>query len=168
MKTSEIDTLISDLFSTTLDELNELKIAVKQVESTQIEKFIKTADLSSRVRLKNRVPECLIDADPMRLSQVVGNIISNAYKYADTEIEVSFEMAESTLKTTFKDFGKTLQREELFLLKNKFYRGKNADGKDGVGLGLFICQKLLESMGGTLDFLLEVDGFSVIVSMKLS
>lgn len=167
-KTSEIDTLISDLFSFTLEELSELKVEIKEIEAGQIEKLIKNADQSSKVRLLNSAPECLIKADSLRLNQVIGNIISNAYKYAGTDIEVGFALDGKKLKISFKDFGSTLQREDLFLIKNKFFRGKNASGKDGAGLGLYICQKLLDGMGGGLDFNLDSNGFTVIVSVALS
>ncbi len=166
-KTAEIDALINDLFSSALDELSELKLDVRETESVLIEEFIKNADHAGKVRLLNRVPECLITADPLRLNQVIGNIISNAYKYAGTDIAVTAVIDGKVLLIAFKDFGTSLQREELFLIKNKFYRGANANGKDGAGLGLYICQKLLEKMGGGLDFLLENDGFTVTVRVAL-
>lgn len=167
-KTSEIDALITDLFSSALEDLSELKIDIKNIESVQIGTLISNADTLKQVRFISNIPECLIKADPLRLSQVFGNILSNSYKYAGTEIEVTSAVADGFLKISFKDSGTSLDKEDLPLITNRFYRGKNAEGKQGAGLGLYICSKLLERMGGCLDFGLEKDGFCAYVSLELS
>jgi len=166
-KTFEIDRLVTDLFSSALNDLSELKINVKNVESIELENLIKGADQSSKVIFTNSIPECLVKADPFRLSQVFSNIISNSDKYAGTEIEVSFDLIDDSLKISFKDFGNSLDEEELALIKNKFYRGKNAKDKQGAGLGLYICTSLIERMGGKLYISLD-GGFVVGIVLALS
>jgi len=167
-KTLEIDHLVTDLFSSALDDLSELKINIKDINSAQIEQIITNADLLNKTMLTNRIPNCLIKTDPLRISQICGNIISNSYKYADTEIKVSFYLSDHYLGISFKDFGDTLNPDDLPMLANKFYRGKNAEGKEGAGLGLYICSKLLERMGGSLEFDLEKNGLRVDICLALS
>lgn len=167
-KTLEIDTLITDLFSSALEDLSELKINIKDINSAQIEQMIANADLLKKTMFSNRIPDCLIKADPLRISQICGNIISNSYKYANTEIKVSFHLSDYYLRVSFIDFGNTLDADDLPMLANKFYRGKNAEDKEGAGLGLYICSKLLERMGGSLDFDLEKDGLMVDINLALS
>ncbi|MGL6198706.1 MAG: HAMP domain-containing sensor histidine kinase [Lachnospiraceae bacterium] len=167
-KTLEIDHLITDLFSSALDDLSELKINIKDINSAQIEQIITNADLLKKTMFTNKIPECLMKADPLRISQICGNIISNSYKYADTKIEVSFHLLDHYLRISFKDFGGTLSPDDLPMLANKFYRGKNAEDKEGAGLGLYICSKLLERMGGSLEFDLEKNGLRVDIYLVLS
>lgn len=167
-KTMEIDTLITDLFSSALEDLSELKIDIKDISSHEIEQIIIHADPLKKTILKNKISDCLMEADPLRLSQICGNIISNSYKYAGTAIEVSFAIIDHSLNISFKDFGHTLKEEELPMLSNKFYRGANAQGKQGAGLGLYICSNLTERMGGSLDFYLEEEGFRVDIILGLS
>lgn len=167
-KTLEIDTLITDLFSSALEDLSELKIDVKDIVSDEIEQIIIGADPLKKVILMNKIPTCLIKVDPLRISQIFGNIISNSYKYADTAIEVTSAIIDHSLKISFKDFGNTLKAEELPMLANKFYRGSNTDGRQGAGLGLYICSNLVLRMEGCLDFLLENDGFRIDVVLLLS
>lgn len=167
-KTLGIDTLIMDLFSSALEDLSELKLNIKDINSAQIEQIIVNADLSQKTMFTNRIPDCLIKADSLRISQICGNIISNSYKYADTKIEISFYLSDHYLRISFKDFGNTLNADDLPMLANKFYRGKNAEDKEGAGLGLYICSKLLERMGGSLAFDLEKDGLRVDIHLALS
>ena len=167
-KTVEIDTLITDLFSLALEDLSELKIDVKDIEAAQIERLIELSDPLKKTTIVGSIPQYLLRADLLRLGQVFGNIISNSYKYAGTKIEVSFTLIDRYLKISFKDFGTTLTQEELPLLKTKFYRGKNAESKQGAGLGLYICSKILENMGGGLGCEIEPDGFRADVSLALS
>lgn len=167
-KTLEIDTLITDLFSSALEDLSELKINIKDIKSAEIEQIIMNSDLLKKTIFTNKIPACLIKADSLRVSQICGNIILNSYKYADTKIEVSFFLTDNYLRISFKDFGNTLIADDLPMLANKFYRGKNAEDKEGAGLGLYICSNLLERMGGSLDFDLEKNGFRTDISLALS
>ena len=167
-KTLEIDTLITDLFNSTLQDLSELKINITDIDSPEIEKIIISADPLKKTTFINKITGCVIKADLLRLSQIFGNIISNSYKYANTDIQVSFSIIDNFLKISFKDFGNTLTSDDLPFLTNKFYRGKNAQEKGGSGLGLYICSNLLTRMGGSLDLDLEKDGLRVDLSILLS
>ena len=167
-KTFEMNTLITDLFSSALEDLSELKINLRDIKSVEVLQIIKDADPRGKAIFKNKIPDCLIKADPLRISQICSNIISNSYKYANTKIEAEFLLTDNCLRISFKDFGNTLTASDLPMLTNKFYRGKNAENKEGAGLGLYICSSLLERMGGSLDFDLEPDGLKVSISLILS
>ena len=64
---------------------------------------------------------------------------------------------------SIKDHGAGVDPEEIDLLTNKFYRGKNTEGKDGSGLGLYISGELMKKMGGQLICSSDKDGFEVIL-----
>jgi len=167
-KSLEIDTLITDLFTSSLEDLSELKINITDIESKQVKEIIGGVDSLKKVVFESGIPDCLIRGDALRLSQVFGNIISNSYKYANSEIEVAFSIEDKFLEVAIKDKGKSLDKEEMPLLTRKFYRGKNADGKHGAGLGLYICCKLVEKIGGELTVSQENDGFKAMIKLALS
>ena len=61
-----------------------------------------------------------------------------------------------------------LDRGRVRLVTTKYYRGKNADGKDGSGLGLYIADPLMEKMNGELICSCKSEGFQVTLLLPLS
>ena len=165
-KAGQIHTLAADLFHSTLEELNSLNVNPVAFASDRLSKLIKEADYQSKAHI-GIIPGCLVKADPMRLSQVIDNVIANSYKYANTDIDVYAEMDEQGLTLVFRDYGPGTDTEELPLLCSKYYRGKGADSKTGYGLGLFISRNLAERMGGKLECENAEPGFKVKVWLKL-
>ncbi|MCL1901144.1 MAG: HAMP domain-containing histidine kinase [Firmicutes bacterium] len=141
---------------------SSLKSASSSSKSTS-----RFADKSLIVK-KFSLPECLVEADITRLKQITDNIINNSYKYADTKISVSGEIIDNMLGIEFCDYGKGVPENELPLITNKFYRGKNVDNKTGAGLGLYICKTMLERMAGAMEYYNTKDGFAVKIFLKLA
>lgn len=161
-KAEQIDHLVTDMFNTTLEELNELKVTVTDEYSTSLKALFNNADFYNKVTL-GEIPECAIQVDILRLQQVINNVINNSYKYADTKINVDFCLDNSYLQINIKDYGQGVLEDELPLLFNKFYRGKNPNvqKQDGSGLGLHISKYLMNEMGGDINCYNESHGFRV-------
>ena len=98
-------------------------------------------------------PVCL-RADPLRLGQVVYNLIDNAVKYTPKggRVEISLEEERSSAILKVKDTGIGIAPEDMPYIFDRFYRVDKSRGRDGggVGLGLSICKEIVESMGGTI------------------
>lgn len=166
-KTEEMNALLSDLLSAALDDLGELNVNCSEVTSDVLGRLVEEHDTKKKV-VTGAVPGCILRIDQNRLSQVIGNVIGNSYKYANTEIEVSYEFQEHYLMMTIRDHGEGADPEELELLTNKFYRGKkHAADKEGSGLGLYISKEIMEKMGGQL-LLSNEDGFIVNLLLPLA
>jgi len=148
-KADQVDLLISNMFTATLEDLQQLEVTVGEVSSHDLEKYIRTSDYQGRVHSFS-LPDCVITADSLRLQQIIDNVIGNSYKYAGTSIEVSGKFDESFLMLTIRDFGSGVSAEELPLLSEKYYRASNAEGKSGAGLGLYLSHYFLTKMGGSL------------------
>lgn len=166
-KAEQINLLITDMFHATLEEMQQLQVVSTEELSSVVADIVSNVDFYDRIRC-GPIPPCLIVADVSRLQQVFDNIISNAYKYAGTEVAIESRIAEGYLEISVMDYGQGVDENELPLLFNKFYRGHNADGKSGTGLGLYISQYLLRSMGGDIDCRNRGDGFTVIVKLRIS
>jgi len=166
-KAEQINSLITDMFHATLEELQELSVTPAEVQSTAISQLIQNADYKGRVK-PFAVPDCIIVTDPVRLQQVFDNIIGNSYKYADTDIEVSANFGNGFLVIDITDFGPGASDDELPLLFNKFYRGKNSGDKSGYGLGLHISKFLLEQMLGEIQCENHSGGFTVTLFLRLA
>lgn len=167
-KTMEINALLDDLLSSALDDLGELKVSCAEVSSEVLSGIVEDNDTRKLVQAKN-IPACLLNIDTKRISQVIGNIITNSYKYANTPIEVSYSFKDNFLEMIIKDNGEGVADEELELITNKFFRGKkNTANKEGSGLGLYISSELMKLMQGQLICRNENDGFSVILMLPLA
>jgi signal transduction histidine kinase len=166
-KADQIDLLISNMFQATLEELQELKVAPEEMPSSALGPLVRDADYLNLARV-GAIPECLVIADPLRLSQVFDNIFSNSYKYAGTEIDVSFELCGGGLRVDFKDRGDGVLPGELPLLTQKYFRGSNAREKSGAGIGLYMASHFMQRMSGTVVCLSEAGaGFTVRLTLSL-
>lgn len=164
-KVNTIDKLINNLFHATLDELEVLKIEKNEELSTIIPSMFEELNYYDKIKFKNTIPNCLVYADKLRLNEVIDNIINNSYKYANTDIEVSFYLEKDQIKIKIKDNGPGVNEEELPLISQKYYRGENTEGKSGSGLGLFLASLFMEGMGGDISFYND-NGFVVVLFLK--
>lgn len=167
-KAEQIYVLSSDLLTSSLDELGEMQVRCRDEASAVLHELIAEHDTRDRVYTEP-IPECLISVDRNRLSQVIANIISNSYKYADTPIRAVSGFQEQYLSLSFTDGGGGVSEEELPLLTTKFYRGAgNSEGVAGSGLGLYISRVLTEKMGGRLFCTNAEGGLRVTLLIPLS
>lgn len=166
-KAQQIDALVNNLFSATLEELQQLAVSPVEADSRILRDILKNADYMGRADVPN-VPECLIYADTLRLQQVFDNIFTNSYKYADTPISVEARMIDKTLCVCVEDCGGGVKPEELPLLTEKYKRGANAADKDGAGLGLYISKYFMKAMDGELAVENGEKGLKVTVTVKLA
>ncbi|OKP99528.1 HAMP domain-containing sensor histidine kinase [Paenibacillus sp. P46E] len=166
-KADQINTLITNLFNATLEELQELNVTVTEESSTVLGDLIQNVDYYNRAVVSS-IPECIVLIDLLRLLQVVDNVISNSYKYAGTSIGVSASIKGQYLEIEFKDYGQGVSPEEIPLLFNKFYRAKNSVGKSGTGLGLYISQYLMNKMSGDINCRNMDGGFVVILRLHIA
>jgi len=167
-KAEQINTLVTDMFHATLQELEELSVITGDIQSTLLPEMIRSADYKNRVGDFN-FPGCIVVADTVRLQQTFDNIIGNSYKYADTDISINTGIDGDYLIIEISDFGSGVPEDELPLLTNKYYRGKNAADKSGYGLGLYISSYLISKMSGEMDCETgDNGGFTVIIRLKLA
>jgi signal transduction histidine kinase len=167
LKADQINTLITNLFNATLEELQELKVTVTEQPSLVIFDLIGNADYNHLVTVSGK-PECIVLMDQLRLSQVIDNVISNSYKYANTAIDVTVAIRDNFLEISFLDYGPGVSEAEKPFLFHKFYRGKNAEGKNGTGLGLYISKYLMNKMSGDIECENTGNGFRIILKLLLA
>jgi signal transduction histidine kinase/CheY-like chemotaxis protein len=95
--------------------------------------------------------ELYIQADHIRIKQVINNLLTNALKY-NTEngaIRIYTSKSQNRLKLNVEDTGIGLPEQEIDMLFRAFYRSKrNMQQWKGSGLGLAIVSKLTKEMGG--------------------
>lgn len=166
-KAEQINLLASNLLQSTLDELEEMEVIVREECSEVVTDIIRSADYKNYIR-EISIPSCIIKIDKNRLLQVFDNIINNSYKYANTEIVVSSSFSNQYLRISVSDFGDCIEEDEIHLVDQRFYRGKKAKDFAGSGLGLYICKKIIDKIGGRIRFDKIENQFCVTIDLPLA
>ena len=107
------------------------------------------------VEFRDGVPPAVV-TDPLRLRQVLLNLVSNAVKFTSTgEVKIIIEpgAADQTLKFTVSDTGVGIALDEQEGLFQTFSQADSSTTRrfGGTGLGLAICRRLVEMLGGQID-----------------
>ncbi|HEV7800292.1 MAG TPA: PAS domain-containing protein [Burkholderiales bacterium] len=96
-----------------------------------------------------------VEADPVRLVQVLSNLLNNATKYTPNggRIAVSVEVSGAHVRITVKDTGIGIAPEMIEQVFDMFIRADHSleRAHDGLGIGLTLAKRLVELHGGTLS-----------------
>ncbi len=120
--------------------------------------------LKIQTSVSDSVPKICI-GDPVRLRQIILNLMSNAIKFTEKgEVSVRFTALQKgtdavSLQITVQDTGIGIGEEKLKTIFNEFEQADNSNARKygGTGLGLTISKKLTELLGGSID-LSSVEG----------
>jgi signal transduction histidine kinase len=110
------------------------------------------------------IPE--IPCDPQRLRQVFLNILDNAAKHGGQgkRIEATMNFEDDHVVVRIRDYGPGIPEDELPLVKKKFYKGSSS--VRGTGIGLAVCDEIVEMHGGEL-ILANAQGGGTEVTVRL-
>ncbi len=115
----------------------------------------------------------IVSGDQSRLTQVFSNLIGNAMKFTSSgaiKVQTSFVALGGHLRVEISDSGPGIPSEIQPRLFEKFAT-KDIDSKNrrGTGLGLYICKKIIEHHGGTIEGNNKPDGgacFAIIIPIR--
>jgi len=105
------------------------------------------------------LPEVLrCEPDGMRLALKV--LIDNAIAYSPptSPVVLGGRLAASGIELSVRDHGPGVPQDEQVRVFDKFYRGRNADGMPGSGLGLYMARSIVEVHGGLLSLVTPAGG----------
>ena len=147
--------------------LNKKEVSIKAI-SDYIDVY-----MSARARRENKRLNINLDSenkkiyvDIDRIKQVLINLLDNAFKFTEAEgtISISFSSVEGSLKIIAQDDGCGISEEDLPRVKEKFYKGKNAKSKNGIGLS--ICDEIVKLHDGEI-FIESEEGKGTLVTVIL-
>jgi PAS domain S-box-containing protein len=152
-----------------LDFLTSLQAAMDNVRPSAEEKgvqLVSTTDFS-------RFPGIAMYGDPVRLEQILLNVLVNAIKFTPSAgtVEVSVETSQTLMRLTVKDTGIGIAPEFFSSLFDRFSQADESVRKDrGLGLGLTISRHLVELHGGRIFALSDGlgKGSSFIVELPIA
>jgi PAS domain S-box-containing protein len=134
--------------------LNKRPLQMKTVVESALSDLLPAADVK-KVRLDLMVgcDTCPVDADPVRLQQIIWNVVSNGIKFTPEGGSVSLRVdrEDSKARIEVKDTGRGIAPDVLPQLFQRFRQAdSSSDRKAGIGLGLAISKYLVEQHGGTI------------------
>jgi PAS domain S-box-containing protein len=127
-----------------------LKVSLQKVRlASFVSKTLEAVPAPEEKVLTSLVPEGIsVLADPLRLEQVLVNLLSNAYRYGGSSVTVEAKQVEKSAIISVQDDGAGIP--ELFAPRmfEEFTRGPNVGKNTGSGLGLAIVRQLAAALGG--------------------
>lgn len=168
-----IERMVTDLLDSARIEAGKLELQTRPHDLRDVVRAISTASelmLSPKQRLEVVVPDqpVISDCDASRIEQVLENLVSNAVKYSPSGGTVLVELTsdESCATIRVADQGIGIAEHERRHLFTPFRRAEGTLGIPGVGLGLYVCRRIVEAHGGTIDVQSEVgQGSTFIVTL---
>ena len=142
--------------------VNKEKQPIKPLLSKMQMKYRQQAeDLELNMSLEPNIDDELWEYDADRIDQVLTNLIDNATRYTQPgdSISITTTTDDSYQTLYIKDTGSGISPEHLELVFDRFYKveASRTRGKQGTGLGLFICKMIIEEHGGTIKVESEVN-----------
>ena len=94
-----------------------------------------------------------VRCDPLRIEQVLGNLVGNAIKYSPKggAIDIALAAGDGHAMVTVTDQGSGVAPEERPHLFEPFRRGTRVRGIAGLGLGLAVARRIVEAHGGRIE-----------------
>ncbi len=154
--------LINDILDMQKIEAGKLEYNYKNIDlKDALEKAIAdnlnyAKQYQVNIQLDDKIDELVIQADPLRLAQIMSNLISNAAKFSgkNSTIYIHTAIENDYAKISVVDSGEGIPAEYFNKIFRKFSQNDASATKErgGTGLGLAITKQMIEDMGGIIDF----------------
>lgn len=142
LKNVYLNQLVLDLLDRFRDQLASQKIETK---------LIHTGDIT-------------VICDPERMDQVITNFMTNAIRYGGkTPIHIFLEQDENFVTIKVKDHGRGISKDDQERIFKRFERAYTEEDVNGLGLGLYINQQIIEEHKGTLSLMSEPGKGSIFI-----
>ncbi|MGN0743194.1 MAG: ATP-binding protein, partial [Candidatus Fimadaptatus sp.] len=154
-ETKRLNKLISELLDLSRIESGKFPLHYQRFDANELIARImlqyegRIEEKHINVDISFRQEQCVVWADPDRISQVVVNLIDNAVKFLEDggSLTVWTLMDEDHAIVTVKDDGPGISADDLPYIFDRFYKADKAHSGKGTGLGLSIVKKILEQHG---------------------
>ncbi len=154
--------IIDDLRTLSLAESGRLKLEIEQTDLAELIKDTAAsfqaqavqAEIDLGVEITSDLP--LVDIDPTRIREVIGNLIVNALRFTPPGGQIRVRAAPSAdqIEVTISDTGRGIAPDDLPRIFDRFYKGSDSHG---TGLGLTIAKNLVAAHGGSIRAHSELD-----------
>jgi len=153
----QMNRLVNDLLDTVRLLAGHLWLNLEDVKVDEIFRQAEAtfrpsaAERNVHLEIVNPGPDTAVRADPVRVSQIVGNLLGNALKFVPEHGRVTVRAVHDGPQVLFEveDSGPGIAPADIEHLFDKFWQARTGDTR-GIGLGLTIAKGLVEAQGGKI------------------
>ena len=151
--------VLEDLFLLSKSDENQIALDLELVDlKSLVEEVCKHAEIiasEKHIKISIAYIESVeVYGDPVRLRQMIWNVVVNGIKYTqpDGEVKISIQNKGDSVLIVVQDNGIGISEEDLPLVFNRFYRVDKARSRQegGTGLGLSICKYIVGAHKGSI------------------
>jgi K+-sensing histidine kinase KdpD len=157
-ESDNLQTMITDILDSSLIDVGQMTLEIQPVRLERL-----AADIGEEMQRRTAIHRFvvdfplnfpLIDADHLRVKQVIRNIVDNAIKYSPSGglVVIRGEARPIDVVISIADQGVGISPEDLIPLFDKYFRVKSPTGYHvaGTGLGLPVARSIVEAHGGRI------------------
>ena len=110
-----------------------------------------------RLHIRESGAQATAKANPYLLKIALKNIIDNACKYSEKEVDITLSRTNQQTIVEIEDRGIGIPQEEIEHIFQSFYRGSNTHDYAGQGIGLSLTMKIISAYNGKLEISSEIE-----------
>jgi signal transduction histidine kinase len=153
-------TRLADLITTLLDvsriaegrlTLNMHEVDLGELVREVVDRLEESAAASKNVVVVSGESMLRAVCDPLRIGQVLSNLLANAFKYAaGTPVDIQLRRAGEIAVLTVEDRGPGIAEKQLDRIFERFERAASVRNYPGMGLGLYVAREIVVAHGGSI------------------
>ena len=157
----EMENMVTSLLENYRVESEHSKPNIEKIDLVLLIKEV-LGEYNGNERIKLNISEkenVYLNTDYEKLKLVLRNIIDNALKYSTEKVEIKISVQKENSIISVIDKGTGIPEENLKYIFEPFYRSDPSRSRQtgGFGLGLSICKKIMESLGGSIEIKSKVN-----------
>lgn len=153
----KIEALVVEMLETSVTSLMDYEPEIEHFYLGELAGLIEK-EFGDRLNIQ-RIPytvECdsgyMASSDKWALFRVISQLLENAMKYGSGEgLSISMAAQDEGFCISVKNKGKLLPEKELPYIFKSYWRGSNAESKEGSGIGLYVASETVKRLGGTIQ-----------------
>lgn len=156
-QSSEVAGLVEDLLVSARADIGSLSVIPKRFDlCTEVRRVLTSLPGRKLITVDERLPESFVTADPVRVRQIVRNLLTNAIRYGGKNVEVAALTAAGVTRLTVIDDGDGVPPDRREIIFEPYETLQSVPGTtQAMGLGLTVSRRLARLMGGDLTYRYE-------------
>ncbi len=150
---AELATIVEDLLVAARSRVDRLAVHRVDVDlAAELDTVLETTPQVAGLRIGVRAQPVRAAADPVRVRQILRNLLTNAARYGGGEISVSVDLRGDTASVQVRDDGAGVPEGDREAIFERYHSSRSVLQPGSVGLGLTVSRELARLMGGEVTY----------------